>query len=484
MMSGDGLLVRVKPAYGRLDAQALTCLADLSDQFGNGVLDLTSRANLQIRGVFEQAYPALLSSLHSVGLAGANLKADQLNLTLAPFTGKNSLGWRWADYLYAAADDLPELPAKFGFSVDCGKKRYLTKASADLFIEAASGGEGLLRCAGSTNGLVTDEDNLLTSVRAILDWYLGLQAGAPDTPPVRMRKLLEAQYPNGAWPQRYDGAPKRPQDFPVLSARYPKTWSRVYPKANYINHYTFNDNSHRDCVLLALEAHRVTGRLEYLQAARRGGEFILRAQMPEPQPVWAQQYNARMEPAWARKFEPPSVTGGESVGACRTLIDLYLATGDAKYLNAVAPAVHWYRRSAIAPGKWARFYELQTNRPLYFTKEYQLTYQDNDMPTHYSFQSSYGVESMIRYFEAVRKQGRTAWLAAQTPKTLTAAQRAARAESMEKKVRTVIAAQDAQGRWITRGKLETRGMIFGDRIETKSFIDHIGVLSKYLSLLK
>ena len=107
---------------------------------------------------------------------------------------------------------------------------------------------------------------------------------------VGLRKLLEAQYPNGAWPQRYDGVPKQPQDFPVLPARYPKTWSRVYPKANYINHYTFNDNSHRDCVLLALEAHRVTARPEYLQAAWRGGEFILRAQMPEPQPVWAQQY--------------------------------------------------------------------------------------------------------------------------------------------------------------------------------------------------
>ena len=195
MMSGDGLLVRVKPAFGRLDAQALTCLADLSDQFGNGVLNLTSRANLQIRGVSEQAYPALLSSLQTAGLAGANLRANQLNLTLAPFTGQNSLGWRCADYLYAAADVLPELPAKFGFSVDCGEKRYLTKASADLFIEAASGGEVLLRCAGSTDGLVTDEDNLLTSVRTILDWYLGLQAGAPDTSPVRMRKLLEAHDP-------------------------------------------------------------------------------------------------------------------------------------------------------------------------------------------------------------------------------------------------------------------------------------------------
>ena len=299
-----------------------------------------------------------------------------------------------------------------------------------------------------------------------------------------LRKLLEAQYPNGAWPQRYDGVPKAAKDFPVLKARYPKAWSRTYPKANYINHYTFNDNSHRDCALLALEAHRVTGDLKYLQAARRGGDFILLAQMPEPQPAWAQQYNAHMEPAWARKFEPPSVTGGESVGACRTLIDLYLATGDDKYLNAVAPAVSWYLRSAIAPGKWARFYELQTNRPLYFTKDYQLTYQDNDMPTHYSFQSSYGVKGMIRYYEAVRKQGREGWLAAQTPKPLSASQRTARAKSMEKQVRAVITAQDSLGRWITRNKLETRGMIFEDRMETNTFIDHIGMLSKYLSLLK
>ena len=72
-------------------------------------------------------------------------------------------------------------------------------------------------------------------------------------------------------------------------------------------------------MLLALQAHRVTGAFEKcLLAARRGGDFILLAQMPEPQPAWAQQYNARMEPAWARRFEPASITGGESVGACRT----------------------------------------------------------------------------------------------------------------------------------------------------------------------
>ena len=335
-----------------------------------------------------------------------------------------------------------------------------------------------------------DDDTTQSCLRYLLALGEVAKGNSPREQAIRnardlgLRKLLEAQFPNGAWPQRYDGMPKAAKKFPALKARYPKSWPRNYPKANYINYYTFNDNSHRDCVLLALQAHHVTGALKYLLAARRGGDFILLAQMPEPQPAWAQQYNARMEPAWARRFEPASITGGESVGACRTLIDLYLATGDAKYLRAVDAAVKWYRRSAIAPGKWARFYELQTNRPLYFTKEYKLTYSDADLPTHYSFQSSYGVESMIRYYEAVKKAGRAAWLVSPTSNPLTAAQRNARARGMEKKVRAIVAAQDVQGRWITRTKLETRGMKFGSRIETREFIQNIGVLSEYLSLLR
>jgi hypothetical protein len=297
-------------------------------------------------------------------------------------------------------------------------------------------------------------------------------------------KLLEAQYPNGAWPQRYDGIPKPIQNYPVLRARYPETWSRKYPKEKYINHYTFNDNSHRDCVLLALEAYRVTGKKKFLEAAIQGGDFLLLAQMPAPQPAWAQQYNTRMEPAWARKFEPPSITGGESVGACQTLIDLYLATGKEKYLQAVGPAVEWFLKSSVSKNQWARFYELKTNRPLYFTKDYQLTYRDNDMPTHYSFQSSFGVTGMIRFYEKVRASGRKAYLASQKPRGLPPKERTRRASSLEKQVLSIISAQDTLGRWVTGGSLETRGMNFNERIETRVFMSNINVLSEYLSLVK
>ena len=50
MLSGDGLLVRIKPAYSQLTALPFG-LAELADKFGNGRFDLTSRANLQIIGV-------------------------------------------------------------------------------------------------------------------------------------------------------------------------------------------------------------------------------------------------------------------------------------------------------------------------------------------------------------------------------------------------------------------------------------------------
>ena len=335
-----------------------------------------------------------------------------------------------------------------------------------------------------------DDDNSQSAMRfllALLPYAKGRDARSQlisNAFDYGARKLLQAQYPNGAWPQRFDGVKKTAKDFPVAKARYPKTWSRVYPKKNYSGYYTFNDNSHRDCVLLALEIARVTGMKPFREAALLGGDFILLAQMPAPQPVWAQQYNAAMEPAWARRFEPASVTGGESVGVCHTLMDLYLETGDEKFFKPLGPATAWFRKSAIGKGRWARFYELKTNRPLYFTKEYKLVYTDDDLPTHYGFQSSFGVESMLARHEKIKRLDRAKILAAQKPRVLTAKQRAARAKSMEPRVRQVIAALDKKGRWTTTAPLKTRGMTFGERIETRAFITNMRGLSDYLTLLR
>ena len=55
MMSGDGLVVRVRPRLARLSAAQTLGLCDLALRFGNGTIDLTNRANLQLRGVAEDA---------------------------------------------------------------------------------------------------------------------------------------------------------------------------------------------------------------------------------------------------------------------------------------------------------------------------------------------------------------------------------------------------------------------------------------------
>jgi hypothetical protein len=281
--------------------------------------------------------------------------------------------------------------------------------------------------------------------------------------------LLRAQYSNGAWPQGYDGkyrsAPHpgplpEGEGSPSKPARLPKEWSRTPDVKEYWFQYTFNDGAMGDCIETLLEAHRRFKKPEYLEAARRGGDFILLAQLPNPQRGWAQQYNFAMEPAWARRFEPPSVSSGESAGVIRTLVDLYVAKGEEKYLKPIPAAIEWLKGSQIASNKWARFYELGSNKPLYFTKDYRLVYTDDDLPTHYSFQGPAGVADAIAYYEEVQRVGRD--------RTKTRAERQALAPS-EARVREIISALDEKGRWITKG-----------RIESRAFIENVNRLCDYL----
>lgn len=171
MMSGDGLLVRIKPAYGQLSRAQIENIADLSDTFGHGLIDVTSRANLQLRGVGEAHYPALLSALKQANLVASQANQDALNLTLAPFTQPGSLGWRCAKQLYDAAADFAELPAKFGFAVDCNRIRYLHSASADIRIETDADDQLLLRCGSLPAGLPSSEADLLADIAMLTSWF-------------------------------------------------------------------------------------------------------------------------------------------------------------------------------------------------------------------------------------------------------------------------------------------------------------------------
>lgn len=190
------------------------------------------------------------------------------------------------------------------------------------------------------------------------------------------------QYGNGAWPQTFDASP--PPEVPVLAATLPE---RVGPHTGepYSDLYTFNDGVIQNSMTVMLRAHRLYGDARYLAAARAAGDFILRARLPEPQPAWAQQYDRRMQPAWGRRFEPPAVSTTESQQVIRALLVLFAETGERRFLEPVPRALDYLASLERPDGTLARFHELGTNRPLFMTTDYAMTYTPNELPGHYGF---------------------------------------------------------------------------------------------------
>ena len=175
MMSGDGLLVRIKPAFGRLTSRQARKLALLSKRDGNGFMDMTNRANLQIRGVNQANYPAMLEDLQDSGIAAPNKARDGLNLMFSPLTARLSLGWRCAEALYNVASEFPPLPPKFGFTIDCESARYLQHASADIRIETDKTGRLLIRFDGCKQGYLTSEEKFQSDILRALNWFVSSQ---------------------------------------------------------------------------------------------------------------------------------------------------------------------------------------------------------------------------------------------------------------------------------------------------------------------
>ncbi|MEJ5340113.1 MAG: pectate lyase [Thermogutta sp.] len=290
--------------------------------------------------------------------------------------------------------------------------------------------------------------------------------------------LLAVQRPNGGWPQRFS-EPPRPESYPDVPASYPEEWPRQWPGSPYYDCYTLNDSAHNDALKTALLAWRVYGDERYRVAARRAAEFLLKAQMPDPQPAWAQQYDAQMRPCWARKFEPPAISGGESQGVLRALILAFHELEEPRFLDPLPRALAYLERSLLPDGKLARFYELKTNRPLYFTRDYQLTYSDADLPRHYAFKIENNIGSIRRLYERARRTGPQPLLKEESPYPALSPDLV---QSAERVVRQI----DEQGRWVETGSLKTIGKDrAGNRIiTTRTFIKNIGILSQYLAAVQ
>ncbi|MFB9267998.1 precorrin-3B synthase [Bradyrhizobium erythrophlei] len=174
MLSGDGLVVRVRPFGGRLDAGQAAGVADLAERYGNGLIDLTSRANLQIRGVRSDAHPPLLDGLARVGLLDPDTATEsRRNILVTPFWLRGDDTCSLAVELERAlANSALHLPTKFGFTVDDGKERALATASADVRIERDSAGGLIVRADGAELGRSVTRTEVVDLALALAEWFV------------------------------------------------------------------------------------------------------------------------------------------------------------------------------------------------------------------------------------------------------------------------------------------------------------------------
>jgi len=143
MATGDGLLVRLHPPRNVLMPDQLDLIADLAQRHGNGQVEVSGRGHLQVRGIRDEAHPALVEALLAAGLVD-EAEGDGPNRLVLP----SPLAGRAADEFLDAASladaverigrSVSGLPAKLSVVVDGGGALALDHVAADLRLRAIS----------------------------------------------------------------------------------------------------------------------------------------------------------------------------------------------------------------------------------------------------------------------------------------------------------------------------------------------------------
>ena len=201
MPTGDGLLVRLRHSCGILPSTTALELARCATDYGNGLFDLSSRGNLQMRGVQPEALPHLQTRLDVLGLIDQDAQVEAVrNILVSPLAG-----------LAAAIDVRPiakaleaelagnkalhALPGKFGFLIDDGTTPSLANIPADIRFDFIGKAEGFaIKIAGTSAQSVhlghCEAPDIVSVAVRLASAFIGL-GSTRDEPPRRMRDLVK-----------------------------------------------------------------------------------------------------------------------------------------------------------------------------------------------------------------------------------------------------------------------------------------------------
>ncbi|TWB41183.1 precorrin-3B synthase [Nitrospirillum pindoramense] len=144
MEVADGLLVRLRIPGGRLTGPMTAAICDLAERHGNGLVDLSQRANLQLRGVRPETLSPLTDALRALGLVNGDPTAERVrNVLCSPTCGLDPacapvrpLAVALDTALSNSPDLWTALPAKFSFVLNGGGQAPLADAVGDIRFDA------------------------------------------------------------------------------------------------------------------------------------------------------------------------------------------------------------------------------------------------------------------------------------------------------------------------------------------------------------
>ncbi|WP_258047706.1 cobalamin biosynthesis protein CobG [Sphingomonas citri] len=177
MLAGDGLLLRIRPPLARLTRAQALLVAGLATAYGNGAIDLTRRAALQLRGFDAAGWRVAIDRLVPAGLIDPDPAIEAFALTVAPNWREGDDTHRVAHALTARRTELPPLPAKFGIAVDAGPRSVLGDTPADLRVERGGDGGLILRADGRATGVRLKCGQEVEAIVALAEWF-GASGGA------------------------------------------------------------------------------------------------------------------------------------------------------------------------------------------------------------------------------------------------------------------------------------------------------------------